>query len=66
MLRSEHCLLRAERLRMTLLTTSDLTTAARLRGLIQKYRSLAVHAKTEVESLPSSGHWYTDRRSQRS
>lgn len=56
MLRSEHCLIRAERLRMTLLTTSDLTVAARLRGLIHKYRDLAVRAKAEIKSLPSDSN----------
>ena len=50
MLSSEHCLARAERLRMLMLTESDLASAVRLRGFVQKYRILAEHAEKKVES----------------
>ena len=45
MLSSEHCLARAERLRMLMLTAPDPASAVRLRGLVQKYRILAEHSK---------------------
>jgi hypothetical protein len=53
MLRAEYCLARAERLRMLMFNARDLTTEARLRGFVQKYRILADRAKREVESRPS-------------
>jgi hypothetical protein len=40
MLRSEHRLRLAERIRIVPFATSDLTTATRLRVLIHKYREL--------------------------
>jgi hypothetical protein len=49
---ADHCLARAERLRMLMLTAPDTATELRLRGFIQKYRDLAEHAKSEVESRP--------------
>ena len=52
MLRSEYCLARAERLRMLMLTASDPASAARLRGLVEKYRDLAERTKKQVESPP--------------
>ena len=36
MLSSEHCLTRAERLRMLMLAAPDPASAVRLRGLVQK------------------------------
>jgi hypothetical protein len=50
MLRSEYCLARAERLRMLMLTASDPAVAVRLRGFIQKYRTLAEYARKKVEA----------------
>jgi hypothetical protein len=41
---------------MVLFTTSDLTTASRLRVLIHKYRDLAERAQADVESLPPNGN----------
>jgi hypothetical protein len=52
MLRSEHCLARAERMRMLMLTESDLASQLRLRNFIQKYRDLAEQAKREAKSHP--------------
>jgi hypothetical protein len=48
MLRSEHCLARAERLRILMLTASD--PASQL--FVERYRDLAERAKREVESRP--------------
>jgi hypothetical protein len=48
MLSSEHCLARAERLRMLMLTEPDLASAVRLRGFVQKYRQLADRAKSPL------------------
>ena len=50
MLRSDYCLARAERLRMLMLTAFDPAVAVRLRGLVQKYRTLAEHARKTVRS----------------
>jgi hypothetical protein len=50
MLSSEHCRTRAERLRILMLSASDITAATRLRGFVQKYRILAEHAEKKVES----------------
>jgi hypothetical protein len=55
MLRSEHCLGRAERLRMLMLTASDPAAEIRLRGFIQQYRALADRAKGQVETRPLNG-----------
>ena len=55
MLRSEYCLARAERLRILMLTTSDPAAAVRLRGFVQKYRTLAERAERKVESRSFSG-----------
>jgi hypothetical protein len=44
MLRSEHCLARADRLRMFMLTASDPAAAIRLRGFVANYRLLAEQA----------------------
>jgi|HubBroStandDraft_6_1064221.scaffolds.fasta_scaffold1023389_2 hypothetical protein len=55
MLRSEYCLARAERLRMLMLTTSDPAAAVRLRGFVQKYRTMAERAGRKVESRPFTG-----------
>jgi hypothetical protein len=52
MLRSEHCLARAERLRILMLTASDPASQLRLRGFVERYRDLAERAKREVESRP--------------
>ena len=49
MLRSEHCLARAERLRMLMLTAPDPAATVRLRGFVQKYRILAERAERKVE-----------------
>jgi hypothetical protein len=46
MLSPEHCLSRAERLRISLLTTRDRTAARRLRTFVEKYRILADRAIT--------------------
>jgi hypothetical protein len=48
MLGSEHCLARAERMRMLMLIEADPAAAHRLRGFMQKYRTLAERAKTEA------------------
>ena len=50
MLSSEHCLARAERLRILMLIASDPAAAIRLRGFVQKYKILAEHAKKKVDS----------------
>jgi hypothetical protein len=50
MLSSEHCRTRAERLRILMLSASDIGAATRLRGFVQKYRILAEHAEKKVES----------------
>jgi hypothetical protein len=47
MLSSEHCLARAERFRMLMLTAPDPASAVRLRGFVQKYRILAEHSKKQ-------------------
>jgi hypothetical protein len=52
MLRTEHCLARAERLRMLMLNAPDPATELRLRGFVQKYRDLAERTKNKVQSLP--------------
>jgi hypothetical protein len=52
MLRAEHCLVRAEQLRMLMLTESDPASQLRLRSFIQKYRDLAERAKREAKSHP--------------
>ena len=61
MLRSEYCLARAERLRIVMLTTSDPAAAVRLRGFVQKYRTLAERAKRDRHlerlSLALSSSW---------
>ena len=54
MLRSEYCLVRAEQIRLLMLTTSDPADQIRLRGFVQKYRALAERGKKEVEPLPLS------------
>jgi hypothetical protein len=54
MLRSEYCLVRAEQIRLLMLTTSDPADQIRLRGFVQKYRDLAERAKKEVEPPPLS------------
>jgi len=41
MLSREHCLRRAERLRISLLTTSDRSAARRLRAFVANYTTLA-------------------------
>jgi hypothetical protein len=46
MLSPERCLSRAERLRISLLTTRDRTAARRLRTFVEKYRILADRAIT--------------------
>ena len=51
-LRAEHCLARAEQLRMLMITESDPASQLRLRGFIQKYRDLAEQAKREAKSRP--------------
>ena len=66
MLSFEHCLVRAERLRILMLTASDPTAEIRLRGFVHKYKDLAGRAKrlTEVKNLrrltpiqaPNRGH----------
>jgi hypothetical protein len=66
MLSFEHCLVRAERLRMLMLTASDPTAEIRLRGFVHKYKDLAERGKrlTEVKNLrrltpiqaPNRGH----------
>jgi hypothetical protein len=38
-------------LRMLMLTASDPASAARLRGFVQKYRTLAEHSKKQVRTL---------------
>jgi hypothetical protein len=50
MLSFEHCLVRAERLRMLMLTASDPTAEIRLRGFVHKYKGLAERAKRLTES----------------
>jgi hypothetical protein len=50
--RAIHCLRRAERLRIVMLTTGDPVAQSRLRKLIHKYRELALRAGTESESPP--------------
>jgi hypothetical protein len=52
MLRSEHCLARAERLRILMLTASDPASQLRLRGFVERYRELAERAKRKVVSRP--------------
>jgi hypothetical protein len=52
MLRSEHCLARAERLRILMLTASDPASQLRLRGFVERYRDLAERAKRKVVSRP--------------
>ena len=62
MLSAEHCLTRAERLRISMLTEFDPAAASRLRGFVYKYRRgfvykyriLADRAKKEVEPEPPS------------
>jgi hypothetical protein len=54
MLSSEHCLARAERLRILMLTASDPAAAIRLRGLVKIYRDLAEHAKKDAETAPAA------------
>jgi hypothetical protein len=44
----EHCLRRAEKLRLALLMTDDANAAARLRALMQKYRARALKAEQQV------------------
>jgi hypothetical protein len=56
MLHTEHCLARAERLRMLMLNAPDPATELRLRGFVQKYRELAERAKKSVGSLPLKSH----------
>jgi hypothetical protein len=63
MLRTEYCLIRAERLRMLMLTAPDPTAVIRLRGFIQKYRVLAERAKRKVESQPLNVGGSLPRRS---
>jgi hypothetical protein len=41
MLGADHCLARAERMRMRLLVGTDPASAVRLRRLIQRYRKMA-------------------------
>jgi hypothetical protein len=50
MLSSDHCLARAERLRMLMLTAPDPAAEIRLRGFVQNYRVLADRAKKQVEA----------------
>ena len=50
MVSSDHCLARAERLRMLMLTAPDPAAEIRLRGFVQKYRVLADRAKKQVEA----------------
>jgi hypothetical protein len=52
MLRSEYCLVRAEQIRLLMLTASDPADQIRLRGFVQKYRDLAERAKREAKSRP--------------
>jgi hypothetical protein len=54
MLRSEYCLVRAEQIRLLMLTASDPADQIRLREYVQKYRALAERARKEVEPLPLS------------
>ena len=55
MLRSEHFLARAERLRMLMLTAPDPVSAVRLRGFVEKYRILAEHSKKQVRTRSTVG-----------
>jgi hypothetical protein len=52
MLRPEHCLLRAERLRFALISTRNPVAAARLRNFVEKYRILAERAAKRIDSPP--------------
>jgi hypothetical protein len=52
---SEYYLVRAERLRMLMLMAPNLAAEVRLRGLVLKYKDLAVRAEREVESRPING-----------
>jgi hypothetical protein len=54
MLSSEHCLARAEQMRILMLTASDPAAAIRLRGFVQIYRDLAEHAKKDAEAPPAA------------
>jgi hypothetical protein len=45
MLSPEHCLVRAERLRIAMLTAPDSIAETRLRGFVHKYKDLAGRAK---------------------
>jgi len=47
-----HCLRRAERLRIVMLTAADPVAQSRLRKLVHKYRELALRARAESESPP--------------
>jgi hypothetical protein len=53
MLSREHCLRRAERLRISLLITPHRSAARRLRTFVDKYRTLADLAVKNIDSPPS-------------
>jgi hypothetical protein len=50
MLSPDHCLSRAERLRISLLVTADRIAARRLRTFVDKYRTLADLAVKNIDS----------------
>jgi len=53
MLSPDHCLRRAEMLRISMLMSRDRIEAARLRTLVIKYRTLADRAVKVIDSPPA-------------
>jgi hypothetical protein len=54
MISSEHCLARAERLRMLMLRASDPAAAIRLRRFVKIYKDLAERAKKDAGLAPAA------------
>ena len=56
MLSPEHCLVRAERLRIAMLTAPNSIAETRLRGFVHKYKDLAGRAKLTLIPATDGNH----------